>query len=683
MTNINLVESKLQLAANDKEAKKKILITQEWGKIISSNLLQYMYLTPNVVKTFINHAPFIQEYWNSYKRVIKELDRSFMLIDPKSPIDMSDKNLIALIDCYVSVMHRLDKCDYENDYLIEDKWPGKFKRTQLFSKSEVQYWGLIKNLKNIRKSFLIKPSRYIDGEDPIVLIFAEKSFSSSSLENINDYYVKKNLNIKQLPVYVINIDPKSKQYEPNNPFSGVQINKFTKRRILESEYKQLKQLLNLKSDRLIALFQELFSGPNKKTIDYLRKKIRRTLRQVKTKNRKLYSIIFFRYLSKIKQSEKINYSKRWLLSDFLFEEKDIKHLRNGRGNLVLPDSFKKQKKFTKNLDLFSLSYGAISDFLKGKKILPIELEIFILDMLENQGHELNLKNTYPERVNRLLESKSKETVKTVFNSLAKIPNLIFLMDPSSIAKGLIDLDRKILKKKIINEIKKTDQKKWKVRFIFEYDQAIFNFPSKDDLIHSLSFDWPGRIENRKLSRVNFFPPDNKCYKKGEINLYQLNKNKKTRQNEFEWPSKFRPSISKSKKFLRINTLGVSSGYLGWTYAIHDYLFLKNLLKKNLTSTDNSLGVPQANSNDIGINAEKYLDALSDERLIDITEIAEYEWQCKSCSGYKNHSDFRISSCERCSSKYAPETDYRDKRRSSGAQAVNASYTSLTDEDIPF
>ena len=90
----------------------------------------------------------------------------------------------------------------------------------------------------------------------------------------------------------------------------------------------------------------------------------------------------------------------------------------------------------------------ISDFLKGKKILPIELEIFILDMLENQGHELNLKNTYPERVNRLLESKSKETVKTVFNSLAKIPNLIFLMDPSSIAKGLIDLDRKILKKKL-------------------------------------------------------------------------------------------------------------------------------------------------------------------------------------------------------------------------------------------
>ena len=52
-------------------------------------------------------------------------------------------------------------------------------------------------------------------------------------------------------------------------------------------------------------------------------------------------------------------------------------------------------------------------------------------------------------------------------------------------------------------------------------------------------------------------------------------------------------------------------------------------------------MPQANSNDIGINAEKYLDALSDERLIDITEIAEYEWQCKSCSGYKNHSDLEF------------------------------------------
>ena len=111
--------------------------------------------------------------------------------------------------------------------------------------------------------------------------------------------------------------------------------------------------------------------------------------------------------------------------------------------------------------------------------------------------------------------------------------------------------------------------------------------------------------------------------------------------------------------------------------------MKNLLKKNLTSTDNSFGVSLAHSNDTGINTEKYLDTLSDERLIDLTEIEEYEWQCKSCSGYKNHSDFRISSCERCSSKYTPQTDYRDKRRSSGTQAVNASYTSLTDEDIPF
>jgi len=317
--NINLLETRLQLSKKNKKILKSILIEQAWGESLSRDIYKSAEFVPNVLKVFLKHAPLIYGYWNNYKKIIKAIDEKLNNLNIRGLKKSHNKVLENLIDSYAEIIVRLDKLDEEFDYLVEKKWPGGFKRSELFKESEIRFWGLIKNHKNVIKAYLVKPSRYIEGENPIVLAFVNKAFSPNGLRNIRDNYTKKTDDIKELPIFIIRSDDSFCTENTDNLFSSklteLKLSTHTKKRISDKSFSELQQILGIESAELKILFKELFSGPKKETINYLRRKLRRTIRVIEGKNPKLYAKIMFACFKKIRKKDKLKLNKLWILAD--------------------------------------------------------------------------------------------------------------------------------------------------------------------------------------------------------------------------------------------------------------------------------------------------------------------------------------------------------------------------------
>jgi len=688
--NINLLETRLQLSQKNKKIFKSILIEQAWGESLSRDIYKSAEFVPNVLKVFLKHAPLIYGYWNNYKKIIKAIDEKLHNLNIRGLKKSDNKVLENLIDSYAEIIVRLDKLDEDFDYLVEKKWPGGFKRSELFKESEIRFWGLIKNHKNVIKAYLVKPSRYIEGEDPIVLAFVNKAFSPNGLRNIRDNYTKKTDDIKELPIFIIKSDDSFCTENTDNLFSSklteLKLSTHTKKRISDKSFSELQQILGIESAELKFFFKELFSGPKKETINYLRRKLRRTLRVIADKNPKLYTKIMFACFKKIRKKDRLKLHKSWILADFFFCSNDIKHKSNGRGNIGLPKCYRDNALFTKDLRSLKFKDEELLHFFHGQNLFPLVILIFLARLLIDRKISIDFQLINRESLNQLLESGCVDVVKYLLEEFNKNTSSLLLQDPASVAKALVTLHKsKKLKQSLINKIKETDNLAWKNRFIFEYDDAIYNTSSNDDFIFSLGFDWPGRLVNNKLGRVHFFPPNEICHNGSEINSYQLRTNKNIRKKEFFWPSKHRCSIKKQNTWKKINTLGASSGYLGWIHSLADYKILDSLINRKIFSPKKGVNFGATVSEEnLTINFEGVVKELSDKRLIELPNLATHWWICGNCS-QKNISDLRIVPCKTCGEKYETKKDYSRPKVTEKPVFANQTNvrTSFSEEDIPF
>ena len=694
--NINLLETRLQLSKKNKKILKSILIEQAWGESLSRDIYKSAEFIPNVLKVFLKHAPLIYGYWNNYKKIIKAIDEKLHNLNIRGLNKSDNKVFESLIDSYAEIIVRLDKLDEEFDYLVENKWPGGFKRSELFKESEIRFWGLIKNHKNVIKAYLVKPSRYIEGEDPIVLAFVNKTFSPNGLRNIRDNYIQKNGNIKELPVFIIRSDQSNSQQNRDKLFCAklaeLKLSTHTKKRISDKSFSELQQILGIESAELKILFKELFSGPKKETINYLRRKLRRTIRVIAEKNPKLYAKIMFACFKRIRKKDKLQLHKSWILAEFFFCNNDIEHKSNGRGNINLPKCYRENSLFTKDLSSLKFRDEELLHFFHGQSLYPLVILIFLARLLIERKISIDFQLINTESLNQLLESGCEDVVKYLLEEYNNNACFLLHQDPASVAKAFVTLKKnKKLKQDLINKIKATDNLAWKNRFIFEYDDAIYNTSSSDDFILSLGFDWPGRLVNNKLGRVHFFPPNEICHNGSEINSYQLRKNKKIRKKEFFWPSKHRCSVINQNTWKKINTLGVSSGYLGWIHSLADYKILFSLINSEIFSAKKGVnfGAP-VSAESANIKFEDIVKALSDKRLIELPNLETHWWICSNCS-QKNISDLRVAPCATCGMKYKSNKDYSRLKASekkffanqtNGRVSFSDSDVSL-DDDIPF
>ena len=688
--NINLLETRLQLSQKNKKILKSILIEQGWGASLSRDIYKSAEFAPNVLKVFLKHAPLIYGYWNNYKKIIKAIDEKLHNLNIRGLNKSDNKVLENLIDSYAEIIVRLDKLDEEFDYLVEKKWPGGFKRPELFKESEIRFWGLVKNHKKVIKAYLVKPSRYIEGEDPIVLAFVNKTFSPNGLRNIRDNYIKKNGSIKELPVFIIRSDESYSYQNTDKLFSAkiaeLKLSTHTKKRISDKSFSELQQILGIESAQLRILFKELFSGPKKETINYLRRKLRRTIRVIEGKNPKLYAKIMFACFKRIRKKDKLKLHKSWILADFFFCTNEIEHRSNGRGNIDLPKCYRDNTLFTKDICSLKFEDEELLHFFYGRSLYPLVILIFLARLLIERKISIDFQPINRESLNQLLESGCVDIVKYLLEEFNKNTSFLLHQDPASVAKAFVTLDKgKKLKQSLINKIKETDNLAWKNRFIFEYDDAIYNTSSNDDFIFSLGFDWPGRLVNNKLGRVHFFPPNEICHNGSEINSYQLRTNKKIRKKEFFWPSKHRCSVKKQNTWKKINTLGASSGYLGWIHSLADYKILATLINSKIFSPKKGVnfGAPVLEENP-SIKFEEIVNALSDKRLIELPSLETHWWICGNCS-QKNISDLRVAACTTCGSKYETKKDYSKPKVTEKPVFANQTNvrTSFSEEDIPF
>ena len=688
--NINLLETRLQLSQKNKKILKSILIEQSWGESLSRDIYKSAEFAPNVLKVFLKHAPLIYGYWNNYKKIIKAIDEKLHNLNIRGLKKSDNKVLENLIDSYAEIIVRLDKLDEDFDYLVEKRWPGGFKRSELFKESEIRFWGLIKNHKNVIKAYLVKPSRYIEGEDPIVLAFVNKAFSPNGLRNIRDNYTKKTDDIKELPIFIIKSDDSFCTENTDNLFRSklteLKLSTHTKKRISDKSFSELQQILGIESAELKFFFKELFSGPKKETINYLRRKLRRTLRVIADNNPKLYAKIMFACFKKIRKKDRLKLHKSWILADFFFCSNDIKHKSNGRGNIGLPKCYRDNALFTKDLRSLKFKDEELLHFFHGQNLFPLVILIFLARLLIDRKISIDFQLINRESLNQLLESGCVDVVKYLLEEFNKNTSSLLLQDPASVAKALVTLHKsKKLKQSLINKIKETDNLAWKNRFIFEYDDAIYNTSSNDDFIFSLGFDWPGRLVNNKLGRVHFFPPNEICHNGSEINSYQLRTNKKIRKREFFWPSKHRCSTKKQNTWKKINTLGASSGYLGWIHSLADYKILDSLINRKIFSPKKGVNFGATVSEEnLTINFEGVVKELSDKRLIELPNLATHWWICGNCS-QKNISDLRIVPCKTCGEKYETKKDYSRPKVTEKPVFANQTNvrTSFSEEDIPF
>ena len=149
------------------------------------------------------------------------------------------------------------------------------------------------------------------------------------------------------------------------------------------------------------------------------------------------------------------------------------------------------------------------------------------------------------------------------------------------------------------------------------------------------------------------------------------KNKALRKDEFNWPSKFRAAHAKKKVWKKLNTLGVSSGYLGWIHSLADYKILANLINSRKVSKKSGInfgaGVTAEKKDS---NLDRYLSAMSDSRLINLPVLETHWWVCNHCNK-TNYTDLRVTECSKCRRMYR-----RNENSISQSRHLN-------DADIPF
>ena len=136
---------------------------------------------------------------------------------------------------------------------------------------------------------------------------------------------------------------------------------------------------------------------------------------------------------------------------------------------------------------------------------------------------------------------------------------------------------------------------------------------------------------------------------------------------------------------KINTLGASSGYLGWIHSLADYRILVSLIKRKIFSPKKGVNfgatVSEENSS---LNFEDIVKALSDKRLIELPKLVTHWWICGNCS-HKNISDLRVTACKTCGEKYETKKDYSRPKVTEKTFFANQTNvrTSFSEEDIPF
>jgi hypothetical protein len=479
--NIYQEESRLQVSKN---WSKQVKLSPEIGEALSNDLYKAIFKTPNLLRVFLKYAPLIKNYWKYYKKIIKDFEKVILLSNIQHPFT---KEIERSIDIFSEVMLRLDTIDYNSPNLVNNFWPGSFQKNLLQSDQSKIYWG-IKKITNVLGVYLIEPGRFIQHDKNIFVIICAEGEPKFQLQELMEQ------NKDSYTFFIIDAYPLAKKISHS-------------RRIKASEFKFIEKNSKNTIDSTLSLFEEIFTGPTKKTIDYLRRRIRRNLIRIKKDNPKLYAKFLLTYLFKIKKTSKVNFKKQLLLSEFLFGADHVKAKRNGRGNLSLPKIFEEKGIYTQNLENLLFDSQEIINFLASKKSTNIHILVFIFRIIIAQSIDLDLRDIDKEKINHLLESQCEDIVNHIFSDLAEHKEYINDLDPTSIARGFIFLNNKKLKSQFIEVIKNSNSinKYWVDRFTYAYDDAIFSSESLEDLELFMSFKWPGKKIQRGILPKSYYP----------------------------------------------------------------------------------------------------------------------------------------------------------------------------------
>ena len=479
--NIYQEESRLQVSKN---WSKQVQLSPEIGEALSNDLYNAIFSTPNLLRVFLKYAPLIKNYWKYYKKIIKDFEKIILLSNIQHPFT---REIERSIDIFSEVILRLDAIDYKSPNLMNNFWPGSFKKNLLQGDESEIYWE-IKKIANVLGVYLIEPGRFIQHDKNIFFIIFADEQPKFQLQELMEKHKER------YSFFIINAFPLAKKISHST-------------RIKASEFKFIEKNSKNTINSTLLLFEEIFSGPTKKTIDYLRRRIRRNLIRIKRDNPRLYSKFLLTYLLKIKKSSKVNFKQQLILSEFLFGSEHVKVKNNGRGNLTLPKIFEEKGIYTQNLDNLPFDSDEIINFLESKNSINIHILVFIFRIVIAQSIDLDFREIDKEKINHLLESQCEDIVSHIFSNLTGHEEYLNELDPTSIARGFIFLTDNKLKTQFVEVIKNSNSinKYWVDRFTYAYDDAIFSSESLEDLELFMSFKWPGKKIHRGILPKSYYP----------------------------------------------------------------------------------------------------------------------------------------------------------------------------------
>ena len=592
------------------------ILNQEIGQDLITSIEKDEFIYDKTLLFFLENAPFLQGYWNSFKKLYKvlesELKQDVKRIEEKTIISSlsvifnrleshkeilfkelksketwslyrprKNKEIIIRYSPKTIVIPEVDK-DWEEQ--------GEAGVKASFSKGVPINTNVLSiKLSNYpgAKKAEVFPLRNTDGENvlaAVVQLISQKTIDKKEfLEFINTSAVKPKIIIFDYPSY----------------FEYNALNRRKNRHLIKWQndfYADLRPFL-------------LNTVPSQKTILYLKRRSRRLLRYLQESKPDVFislSISFFKLIDEKKQ-KRIN--KNWLLSEILFGS-NLSQKKHGRGDLMIPnETLISPKRHEPCKDHWEKRFSEVANLLeKGHQNLHINdtLSKIYNSCCETKDKKLDL--TTPA-LNSYLQSSSLNLIKLSLDHLFIHKEKIRLIQPASFARALIFLDPKDslnAVQQFINENKVWDS--WKERFIYELDDAIYSYYLKNNLrvdekllilcLFLFSLKWPGRRS---------------------INSSEVDESKRKEEDVFSYSSKIEPRISSNISWHCPNTSANEKGLLGWSSSVAQKIFLRlddeevSLLLKGIKDSSNELS--------------EVFQMISPSRLLDLLQIKHMTWNC--------------------------------------------------------
>ena len=578
------------------------ILNQEIGQDLINSIEQGEFIYDKTLLFFLENAPFLQGYWNSFKKLYKILE-SELKQDSKR---VEEETTISSLSVIFNRLESHEEVSLE-DLRSQDTWslyrPRKNKniitryspKTIIIPKADRDHEEKINtNILSTRLTsypgakkaeVFFLSNKY--GENVLAAIVQlnshKKTYKQEFLQFLNTLLVKPEIIIFDYPSYF--------EYNP--------LNKRKNRHLIKWQndlYADLRPFL-------------LNTIPSQKTILYLKRRCRRLLRYLENSKPDTFvslSISFFKLIDGKKQKR---ITKNWLLSEMLFGS-NLSQKKHGRGDLVIPNEILNSPlRYEPCKDHWEERVSELEELLeKGHKNLHINdsLSKIYTSCYDTKTKKIDLTL---DALNSYLQSSSQNLINLSLDHLFIHKEKIRLIQPASFARALISLGPKDLLnavQRLINENKVWDS--WKDRFIYELDDVIYSYFLRNNLhadekvlVLSLllfSLKWPGRKS---------------------IDSSEIDENKNEDDNLFSYSSKIEPRISPSIFWHCPNTSANEKGLLGWPSAVAQKIFFNldeeevSLLLEGIKDLSNELNV--------------VLQMISPSRLLDLLQIRLMTWNC--------------------------------------------------------